>query len=76
MTANKGTLTLNLDSSTLLYFTKLFDLFEKPATYENGAETLETIKEQLNSLKNVKLSVNEVNRLPLYSFGYVGNNRI
>lgn len=76
MTANKGTLTLNLDSSTLLYFTKLFDLFEKPATYENGAETLETIKDQLNSLKNVKLSTDDISKISFYSSGHIGNNRI
>jgi hypothetical protein len=54
MTENSYTLTLNLDSNTLQYITKLLDLFEGTYSYENGMETLENIKCQLNSLKNVE----------------------
>jgi hypothetical protein len=54
MTENNYTLTLNLNSNTLQYITKLLDLFESTYSYEDGAETLEKIKCQLNSLKNVE----------------------
>jgi hypothetical protein len=56
MTENNYSLTMNLDSNRLQSITKVLDLFENPSAYENGTEILETIKNQLNSLTNVKKS--------------------
>lgn len=60
MTENSYTLTLNLNSNTLQYISKLLDLFESTYSYKNGTETLENIKCQLNSLENVESVTSDI----------------
>lgn len=48
-------LTVNADSTEILYVTKFLDLLENAYLYEKGEDKLKEIKDKLNSLKNKKL---------------------
>lgn len=47
----KYTLTLELNVYRLQYLTKFLELLDTPGTYVNGEKTLNSIKEQLDTLK-------------------------
>jgi len=77
MTENNHTLTLNLDSNKLMYISKVLNLLENPFLYESGKETLDSIENQLNSLKKAKISDLETSdyQSPIFS-SYSPGNRI
>ena len=61
MTENNNALIVNIDSNGIIYIEKFSQLLKYPSAYEDGNKILETIKNQLDSLKIVKKDTTDTN---------------